>query len=342
MAIIYSYPQATPTASDLLIGTLLSDDSGENPTKSFTIADIIGLVPAAGTGGTVTSIGLTNTDGFLTIQNTPITTAGNIGVNLFTSGGTPGATTFYRGDGQWAEPPGTGTQVTYTIQSQTNGPNIDIELLDDPSTNPTTVTLIPGNDIALVNTANEITIASEAVSTVVGGTFINVDSTNTLSPIVNLSATGTPDATSFLRGDNTWAVPGGGGGGGSMSSWDLLADTGTTQNITDGEDVKLVGGSGISTAVADNAGVAEVTINLSGTAVGSLTTAATTYDNSADALNVSASGNDYTINAKNVITPGVNPVVTPTISQVRSIVSLTSAQYTAITTKDPNTLYIVV
>ena len=82
MAIIYSYPSATPTTSDVVIGTLLSDDSGENPTKSFSIADIIGLVPAAGTGGTVTSIGLTNTDGFLTIGNSPITTAGNIGIDI--------------------------------------------------------------------------------------------------------------------------------------------------------------------------------------------------------------------------------------------------------------------
>jgi hypothetical protein len=80
MAVIYSYPKATPTASDLLIGTLTSDASGENPTKTFSISDIIGLVPAAGTGGTVTSIGLTNTDNFLTISNSPITTSGNITV----------------------------------------------------------------------------------------------------------------------------------------------------------------------------------------------------------------------------------------------------------------------
>ena len=45
MAIIYSYPKVTPTTADLLIGTLVSDESGENPTKSFSIADIIGLVP---------------------------------------------------------------------------------------------------------------------------------------------------------------------------------------------------------------------------------------------------------------------------------------------------------
>ena len=104
MAVIYSYPKATPTASDLLIGTLTSDASGENPTKTFTISDIIGLVPAAGTGGTVTSIGLTNTDNFLTISNSPITTSGNISIDLTNNGGTPSNTTFYRGDGQWAVP----------------------------------------------------------------------------------------------------------------------------------------------------------------------------------------------------------------------------------------------
>lgn len=33
-------------------------------------------------------------------------------------------------------------------------------------------------------------------------------------PVTDLTATGTRDATTFLRGDNTWAVPSGGGGGG--------------------------------------------------------------------------------------------------------------------------------
>jgi hypothetical protein len=39
----------------------------------------------------------------------------------------------------------------------------------------------------------------------------------------NLSATGTKDNTTFLRGDNTWAVPSGGGGGGGTSA-PLLVD----------------------------------------------------------------------------------------------------------------------
>jgi hypothetical protein len=44
MAIVYSYPQGTPTLSDMVLGTQFDYDG--NPTKSFLISDIIGLVPA--------------------------------------------------------------------------------------------------------------------------------------------------------------------------------------------------------------------------------------------------------------------------------------------------------
>jgi len=43
MAIVYSYPGATPTLSDTVLGTQFDYDG--NPTKSFLISDIIGLVP---------------------------------------------------------------------------------------------------------------------------------------------------------------------------------------------------------------------------------------------------------------------------------------------------------
>lgn len=41
MAIIYSYPQATPTTQDYVIGTKYEDDG--LPTKSFPIQDIVNL-----------------------------------------------------------------------------------------------------------------------------------------------------------------------------------------------------------------------------------------------------------------------------------------------------------
>lgn len=325
MAVIYSYPKATPTASDLLIGTLTSDASGENPTKTFSISDIIGLVPAAGTGGTVTSIGLTNTDNFLTISNSPITTSGNISIDLTNNGGTPSSTTFYRGDGQWAVPPNT-VPYTYTLTSVANAPNIDINLTDNFN-NVTFVKLLNGAGINMTSTNNEITVANTGVNSVVGSTFISIDSSTATAPIASLSATGTPSGTTYLRGDNTWATI---AAGGTMSSWTLLGDTGT-ENIVEAESVKIKGDTGVSVAVADNGGVAEATISLASTVPTSIV--------AGNNIQVSGTG-AVTVAAANSVQNSPNPVGSPTVTQITNIVALTQAQYNALTPVDTH-LYII-
>ena len=323
MAIIYSYPSATPTTSDVVIGTLLSDDSGENPTKSFSIADIIGLVPAAGTGGTVTSIGLTNTDGFLTIGNSPITTAGNIDIDLYTSGGTPSATTYYRGDGQWAVPPNA-TQLLYTLTSVANAGNVDVTLT--PATGAASIVkLLPGSGVTLGTSSNQITIGASGVATITGSTFINVDVSAPLDPILTLSATGTPGVTNYLRGDNTWATI---AAGGTMNSWNIAADTGTAEQVDEAETVTIVGGTGIDTAVA-----ATNTVTVTNSGVTSIVAGTN--------VTISDATGDVTINTPTTIVNAPNPVVTPTVAQVNQIVALTAAEYAAIAAKDANTLYIV-
>jgi hypothetical protein len=323
MAIIYSYPKATPTASDLLIGTLTSDASGENPTKSFTISDIIGLVPAAGTGGTVTSIGLTNTDNFLTISNSPITTSGNISIDLTNNGGTPSSTTFYRGDGQWAVPPNT-VPYTYTLTSVANAPNIDINLTDNFS-NVTFVKLINGAGINMTSANNEITVANTGVNSVVGSTFINIDSSTATAPIASLSATGTPSGTTYLRGDNTWATI---AAGGTMSSWNLAGDSGTAEQVDDGQTVTIAGGTGVNTVVSASD---TVTVNLD--------TAVPTSIVAGNNVQVSGTG-AVTIAAANSIQNSPNPVGSPTVTQITNIVALTQAQYNALTPVDTH-LYII-
>ena len=328
MAIIYSYPSATPTASDIVLGTAVSDPSGDNATKSFTISDIIGLVPAAGTGGTVTSIGLTNTNGFLTISNSPITTSGNISIDLTNNGGTPSSTTFYRGDGQWAVPPNT-VPYTYTLTSVANAPNIDINLTDNFST-VTFVKLINGTGINMSSSSNEITVTNTGVNSIVGSTFINIDSSTATAPIVSLSATnpgGTSITTKFLRGDNTWQTI---ATGGTMSSWTLLGDTGT-ENIVEAESVKIKGDTGISVAVADNGGVAEATI--------SLDSAVPTSVVAGSNIQVSGTG-AVTVASANSIQNSPNPVGSPTVTQITNIVALTQAQYNALTPVDTH-LYII-
>lgn len=323
MAVIYSYPKATPTASDLLIGTLTSDASGENPTKSFTISDIIGLVPAAGTGGTVTSIGLTNTDSFLTISNSPITTSGNISIDLTNNGGTPSSTTFYRGDGQWAVPPNT-VPYTYALTSVANAPNIDINLTDNFN-NVTFVKLLNGAGINMTSANNEITVTNTGVNSVIGSTFINIDSSTATAPIASLSATGTPSGTTYLRGDNTWATI---ATGGTMSSWNLAGDSGTAEQVDDGQTVTIAGGTGVNTVVSASD---TVTVNLDSAVPTSIVAG----------NNVQVSGTGaVTIAAANSIQNSPNPVGSPTVTQITNIVALTQAQYNALTPVDTH-LYII-
>ena len=324
MAVIYSYPKATPTASDLLIGTLTSDASGENPTKSFTISDIIGLVPAAGTGGTVTSIGLTNTDNFLTISNSPITTSGNISIDLTNNGGTPSSTTFYRGDGQWAVPPNT-VPYTYTLTSIANAPNIDINLTDNFS-NVTFVKLINGAGINMTSANNQITVANTGVNSVIGSTFINIDSSSATAPIASLSATGTPSGTTYLRGDNTWATI---AGGGTMSSWNIVGDTGAAEQVDNTETVTIAGGTGVNTVTSSTN---TVTVNLDSAVPTSILPGSNVQVSGTGAVTIAAANSVQ--NSPNPYT-GANP-----LTQITNIVALTQTQYNQITPVDTH-LYII-
>ena len=81
------------------------------------------------------------------------------------------------------------------------------------------------------------------------GSFIdltpNTASTGAVTVTADLSATGTPGGTTFLRGDNVWATP-----AGSYTSWSLEGDNATTVDITDGLRVDFAGGAGIITAVS--------------------------------------------------------------------------------------------
>jgi hypothetical protein len=91
------------------------------------------------------------------------------------------------------------------------------------------------------------------------GTFVNLSTTGTTAkPIItaDLSATGTPDATKYLRGDNAWepitSIPG-------TYTFDVTADTGTDQTVNSGDTLSIAGGTNISTVVGL---VDTVTVNL--------------------------------------------------------------------------------
>ena len=157
------------------------------------------------TGGSVTSVALTETGSALSITGSPITGSGTINI--------AGA--------------GSSSQV----------------ILGDLS-----LATLPVSGVTSVATSN--------------GTFVNVSGgtiTSTGTITGDLSATGSPSSSTFLRGDNVWAsVPGG------YTSWTLQGDSGSNRTVSDGTTIDIAGGTGVSTATTatgmtiTNTGVTEI------------------------------------------------------------------------------------
>lgn len=207
MAIINSYPSITVTPSDLL---LVSDVSEEgNPTKTTSVQGILDL--AASGAGFVTSIVAGNglavdqSTGIVTISadlsvsssipgltftNSPQGTL-NIGIS-----GTPLATQFLNGTGNWSTPAGGGGggMTSWNI----TGDNAVSSVVSDGNT----VDIAGGSKISTVNTASTVTVnhdtttttpTTSASSPAAGGTFDAIDSI-------------TYDATGHITGFNTNTV----------------------------------------------------------------------------------------------------------------------------------------
>ncbi len=152
MAIIYTYPVATPVLDDLL---LISDSNDGKKTKNITITSLKSLI-----------------------------------------------------------------NTQYTLTSAQNGADVDVKLNDNAGSVVSTVKLVKGSNVTLSNSGSNITISStgggggggsvDSVTTT-DGTFIDLTpngaATGAVTVTADLSATGTPSSTTFLRGDNTWDVP---------------------------------------------------------------------------------------------------------------------------------------
>ena len=224
--------------------------------------------------GTVTSVA-TSSGTFVDVTGGTITTSGTVTADLSATG-TPSSSTYLRGDNTWATIAGdisgvtAGTGLTGGGTSGTVTLNIDYAGTDNFIRAATIdTTLASGDYMVFSDTANSNTVKEILVSNIPLGQFNNdqgwtsnagtVTSVSTANstfisgtggPITgsgsltySLSATGTPSASTYLRGDNTWAsVPGG------YTSWTLAGDGGTPQTISDGNTATFTGGTGISTS----------------------------------------------------------------------------------------------
>ena len=120
-------------------------------------------------------------------------------------------------------------------------------------------------------TNNTGTVTSVATS---NGTFIDVTGgTITTSGTItaDLSATGTASASTYLRGDNTWAtIPA------SYKNWVLRGNGGNAITVNDGDTVNMLGRQGIETV--ESSGTFYIQLTATGVTAGSYTNANITVD----------------------------------------------------------------
>jgi len=338
--------EGTPIATG---DSIVYHDTGDNNVKKGLVSDL----PFTNTSGTVTSVAASGGTG-ISISGSPITTSGTItigntgvtsivaGTNVSISGGT-GAVTISStdqyvgtvtsvgsGTGLSGGPITTSGTLNLDLNSLSASGTLigtdDLAVVDGITTAKTQISTIPlsifNNDAGW--TTNTGTVTSVATSS---GTFVDVTGgTITGSGTItgDLSATGTASASTYLRGDNTWAsVPGG------YTSWTLSGDSGISQTILDSNTVDIAGGTGISTVAS---ATDTVTVSLDNTAVsaGSYTYSSITVD-AQGRLTTASSGaapgtmSSFTLAGSSGISQTISNGNTLTIAQGTGITSVASA-----------------
>jgi len=147
--------------------------------------------------------------------------------------------------------------------------------------------------------------------TATDGTFINLTpnttQTGAATLAADLSATGTPSSSTYLRGDNTWAtVPA------AFTGFSLAGNTGTTQSVGSGDTVSILGGTVMATVAS---ATDTITINHSNVTRTDTTSSASpafggTFT-AVDSVTSSAQGHITALNLKTVTLPTpTNPTIT--------------------------------
>ena len=132
-------------------------------------------------------------------------------------------------------------------------------------------------------------------------TFVSLANSGTAAnPILtaSLSATGTPDNTKFLRGDNTWAAPL------QYAGWTLAGNTGTSQVIDSGNTASILGGTVITTVASatDTLTINHASVTRTDTTSTASPAAGGTFT-AVDSVTSSAEGHITALNLKTVTLP---------------------------------------
>ncbi len=342
MPVIYSYPIVNPTLEDVLLGT---DRENENQTVGFTVQDLVTLVDASTGTGTVTSVdgvGL----GFIDVTGGPITTAGTLAVSL-SAQGTPSSTTFLRGDNTWSSiedviPSGidfynngsllsenitsinvTGDGVTATNQ----GSDITLDITGGSSVAGITA-ITPGTGISAITTSGVTNISNTGVTRIIAGSNISISPTTGVGEVtINSTASGSADGdTQYAAGDGLRLTPSSATLPLPEFSVEFEGSNNFINSQRDDEDAApadIIVYDQLSSGNVKTTAFQDITIDTLTSVKNYLTQ---TYITSTDSEGFIKNTTDSF----------------DSIDKVINVVTLTDAEYTALTQKDPNTLYLTV